>query len=187
MSLTTLLVPTYIHMLETLSGLLTKAQKQLPQQADTLLSARLTPDMFPLWSQVCFVCFQAQEAVLRLKGQPIPETLQQMATEGRTGDGKAASIADAQAKIDEALTFLRGLAPDELDQQTEQAIALDMPSGIIFDMTGADFVRDWALPQFYFHIVTAYGILRNQKIEIGKADFVPHMFGYLRPGTVPQS
>jgi hypothetical protein len=57
---------------------------------------------------------------------------------------------------------------------------------MIFDLTGEQYARDWALAQFYFHLNTAYAILRNQKIELGKADYVPHMFAYLRPGTMPQ-
>lgn len=50
-------------------------------------------------------------------------------------------------------------------------------------MVGDDYARDWALPQFYFHLVTAYALLRSQGVQLGKTDYVPHMFGYLRPGT----
>lgn len=49
-----------------------------------------------------------------------------------------------------------------------------------FEMNGFEYVRDWALPRFYFHLVTAYGILRHNGVEIGKADYVGHMFAYLR-------
>lgn len=85
MSLTTLLVPTYTHMLNALSGWLDKAQKQIPAaEAEALLSSRLAPDMYPLSSQVRFACLQAQEATYRLRGQPLPETLEQVAREART-------------------------------------------------------------------------------------------------------
>ncbi|WP_206455844.1 DUF1993 family protein [Aurantimonas marina] len=71
MSLTNLLVPTYTQMLRALSGWLDKAQKQIPDAgAEALLSARLAPDMYPLSSQVCFACLQAQEATFRLRGIP---------------------------------------------------------------------------------------------------------------------
>jgi hypothetical protein len=59
--------------------------------------------------------------------------------------------------------------------------------GIAFDMTGETYARDWALPQFYFHLMTAYTILRSQGVELGKVDYVQHMFAYLRPGTGPAS
>ena len=52
-------------------------------------------------------------------------------------------------------------------------------------VTGEQFLRDWALAQFYFHVTTAYAILRNQGVQLGKPDWVPHMFAYIRPGTLP--
>jgi hypothetical protein len=52
--------------------------------------------------------------------------------------------------------------------------------GLTFDLTKEQFARDWALGQFYFHIMAAYAILRKEGVEIGKRDYVPHMFGYLR-------
>ena len=63
-------------------------------------------------------------------------------------------------------------------------MAIELPDGMTFDMTGEQYARDWALPQFYFHVITAYAILRHQGVDIGKADYVPHMFAYLRPGTM---
>ena len=60
-----------------------------------------------------------------------------------------------------------------------------LPMGMIFDLTAEQYVRDWALPQFYFYVMTAYAILRAAGIDLGKADFVAHMFAYLRPGTMP--
>ena len=62
-------------------------------------------------------------------------------------------------------------------------MALELPNGMAFDMAAEEYVRDWALPQFYFHVVTAYAILRHHGVAIGKGDYVPHMFAYLRPGT----
>ena len=66
-----------------------------------------------------------------------------------------------------------------------RAIAHDLPIGITFDLTAIQYVRDWTLPQFYFHVMIAYAILRAEGIELGKADYVAHMFAYLRPGTMP--
>ena len=96
-------------------------------------------------------------------------------------------MAEALACIDEALAFLDGLAPDALDNGAGRPLALELPMGIAFDLDGEGYARDWALSQFYFHIMTAYAILRNQGVELGKADYVQHMFAYLRPGTAPAS
>ena len=188
MSLTNLLVPTYTQMLRGLSGWLAKAQKQLPEaEAKALLSKRIAPDMYPLSSQVSFACFQAQEAIYRLRGELVPQALGKMATDGRNAGEKPGTIANAQSRISETLGFLNALEPDALNVGAEQQISIELPSGIVFDLTGEQYARDWALAQFYFHLNTAYAILRNQKIELGKADYVPHMFAYLRHGTMPQS
>ncbi|MCB2080916.1 MAG: DUF1993 family protein, partial [Novosphingobium sp.] len=75
MALTTLLAPTYVQMLKSLSGWLDKAQAQMPDgQAENLLSARLAPDMFPLSTQVRFACAQAQEGMYRLRGEEFPSS-----------------------------------------------------------------------------------------------------------------
>jgi len=173
-------------MLKAFSGWFDKAQKQIPQaEAETLLSVRLAPDMYPLSSQVRFACFQAQEAVFRLRGEALPEAVEQVAREGRNAGEQPGSIADAQNRIREALSFLDALEPNALDAGAERSITLELPDNLTFDMTGEQYARDWALAQFYFHLTTAYAILRSQKVELGKADYVPHMFAYLRPGSTP--
>lgn len=187
MSLTTLLVPTYTQMLNAISGWLNKAATQLPAvEAEALLSRRLAPDMYPLATQVRFACLQAQEATFRLRGLAMPDALGALAHEGQTADAHPGSLADAQARLREALVALADLDPDALDAGADRKITLDLPTGMIFDLTGEQYARDWALPQFYFHLITAYAILRGQGIELGKADYVPHMFAYLRPGSMPQ-
>lgn len=185
MTPTNLLVPTYRHMLQTLSGLLDKAQRYMPDNAEALLAARLSPDMFPLAAQVRFAVFLAQEAIFRLRGERVPEWLDAVAAEGRNAHDAPGTIADAKARIDAALSYLADVPSDALDAGADLSVAIDLPGGMTFDMTGEQYARDWALPQFYFHIVTAYAILRGQGVQIGKAEYVPHMFAYLRPGTMP--
>lgn len=180
MSLTQLLIPTYTQMLRMLAGLLAKAQDSVPD-ANALLTARLAPDMLPLSSQVRFAVFQAQEATYRLIGEAVPEWLHQVAAEGRMADEIPGSMQDARNRIDQALVFLGEVGRDALDFGAEQPITLELPNGLVFDMTGEQYARDWALAQFYFHVGMAYAILRNQGVALGKADYVPHMFAYLRP------
>jgi hypothetical protein len=187
MNLTTLLVPTYIQMLNSLSAWLEKAQRNLPADAgEALLCARLAPDMFPLSTQIRFACVQAQEAVFRLTGQPFPGSIAELLDEGRNAGVQPGSLADAQARIAETIAMLQDLAADALDVDSNTAIAHELPNGLVFDLTAEQYARDWTLPQFYFHIMIAYSILRNQNVELGKADFVSHMFAYLRPGSVPE-
>lgn len=187
MNLTDLLLPTYRNMLRTLRGLLDKAEAQLGSSGvEALLRSQLAPDMFPLATQIRFACVQAQEAPLRLLGRPL-EPLDELLNEGRNAGEQPGTIAGARARIDEALAFLDGLGPDTLDQApAEAALVLSLPMGLTFDLTREQYARDWAIGQFYFHVMAAYSILRKEGVEIGKADYVPHMFAYLRePGSPP--
>jgi len=188
MSLTKLLVPTYTQMLRTLSGWLKKAQAQLPTaDAEALLSARLAPDMFPLSTQVRFACVQAQEAISRLQGKPFPESINELLEEGRNAGERPGSLADAQARIDQTIALLDDLTPDALDAMADKPLAHELPNGMVLDLTAEQYARDWTLAQFYFHLMAAYSILRSEKIELGKADYVAHMFPYIRPESIPKS
>jgi hypothetical protein len=174
---TQLLVPTYRQMLATLLAWLDKAEAS---EAGDLLSARLAPDMFPLATQVRFACVQAWEGVSRLKREPFPVTVGTLLDEGRNAGERPGSLADARARLTETIAMLDALAPDALDAEPEGMIVHDLPIGMTFDLTAEQYARDWALPQFYFHVMTAYAILRNAGVALGKADFIPHMFAYLR-------
>ncbi|NCN86101.1 MAG: DUF1993 domain-containing protein [Sphingomonadales bacterium] len=186
MSLTKLLVPTYMQMLATLSDWLKKAQLQMGMsEADSLLSARLAPDMFPLSTQVRFACVQAQEAVFRLQGEAFPSSLGELVDEGRNAGEHPGSIADAQDRIWETIAMLEAVGPAALDEDPKKNIEHALPNGMIFDLTAEQYARDWTLPQFYFHLMTAYAILRGKKVELGKADYIPHLLPYLRAETVP--
>lgn len=186
MKLQDALAPTYLQMLQALSAWLGKAEAQMPGgAADALLSARLAPDMFPLSTQIRFACVQAQEGVYRLKGQDFPDSVRLLLDEGRNAGEHPGTIAGAQARIDETLAVVNAFAAEVLDVDPRTPIAHDLPMGMVFDLSAEQYVRDWALPQFYFHVMTAYAILRNAEVELGKADYVTHMFAYLRPGTMP--
>ncbi len=179
MLLSSLLVPSYSQMLSALSSWLTKAQEQMPmEQAEDLLGARLAPDMFPLSTQIRFVCVQAQEMVFRLKGQDLSDTIAVLLTEGHNAGEQPGSLAEAQSRISESIAILDELDQSALDKM-EETIALELPNGMSFSLTPEQYVRDWSLPQFYFHLMTAYSLLRANGVALGKVDYVPHMFKYL--------
>ena len=182
MTITDLLVPTYRNMLQTLKGLLDKAEAQIgADKTEALLSSRLAPDMWPLATQLRFAAVQAQDGPRRLRGDPPPAPMEEMLNEGRNAGENPGTLAEARARIDQALAYLDGLAPDALDQgHTDEPMVLDLEMGLTFDLTKEQFARDWALGQLYFHVMAAYAILRKEGVDIGKADYIPHMFGYLR-------
>lgn len=190
MNLTALLVPTLSNQLNAVNGWLEKAQMFAAQRGETpdgLLTLRLAPDMFPLVTQLRFLSFQAQEPIYRLRGEPVPETVLEIRQEGRDGGEKPGTWAEARARVVEALRSLASVSDGELDEAPERLIAHELPTGMIFDMSREQYVRDWAIPQAAFHQMIAYAILRQAGVSLGKADYVPHMFSYLRPGTAPHA
>ena len=170
-------IPAYINSLRALSGQLGKALDWGEQNGVgelQFIAARLAPDMFPLAAQVRFSCAQAIQAAARLGASSAPDL----------GED-ATDFAGLQSQIAVTLAWLGGIDAAALGGDDDRAISFELPNGMIFDMTAASYVRDWAQPQFYFHLVAAYGILRHMGVPLGKADYVSYMMPYLRPGTAP--
>ena len=188
MKLTALLVAPLSNQLHAVSGWLDKAEAFAagrPGGPDALLALRLAPDMLPLATQLRFLAFQAQEPVYRLRGEPVPDSVLEVRQEGRDGGERPGSWAEARARVAQASDLLASVGPDELDAGPGAALAHDLPNGMVFDMSRETYVRDWALPQAAFHQLIAYALLRQAGVPLGKVDYVPHMFAYLRPGTAP--
>jgi hypothetical protein len=184
MMLSDILVPTYVQMLRALSAWLGKAEAQKRgSRAEALLTARLASDMFPLSTQIRFACVQAQEGMFRMRGQAFPPSIEVLLDEGRNAAERPGSIVDAQARIAETVAIVEAAATEVAAMEPATPIAHALPQGMVFDLTAEQYVRDWALPQFYFHVMAAYAILRAQGVELGKADYVAHMFSYLRPDS----
>ena len=182
MTLPDMLIPTYLQMLGALSAWLTKAEAQRPGEiGDALLAARLAPDMFPLSTQVRFACRQAQEGVFRLQGREFPSSLQALLDEGRSGGEAPGTMVAAQDRIAETLAVVEAAEAAGIEVDPSTRIAHALPIGMVLDVPAERYARDWALPQFYFHVVTAYAILRSQGIDLGKADYAAHMLRHLRP------
>lgn len=183
MTLQSFLVPTYLQMLAALSTWLAKAEGAV-DDADALMITRLAPDMFPLATQIRFACVQALEGVYRLRCEAFPPSVAELLDEGRNAAQRPGSIAQARQRIAETIAVVEAATANALDIDPETPIAHTLPQGIVFDLTAEQYVRDWALPQFYFHVMSAYAILRSQGVGLGKADYVAHMFAHVRPDTM---
>jgi len=172
-------VPAYANGLRALSAQLDKALawgKDNGVGELQLLAARIAPDMFPLAAQVRFSCLQALQSPTRLGATGAPAF-----------EEDAADFAGLQQQIAESLGWLETVDRAALDADPDRAVGFTLPNGMAFDMTAATYVRDWAQPQFYFHLVAAYAVLRHMGVPLGKADYVGYMMQYLRPGTAPAS
>lgn len=180
MQLIDLLAPTYAQMLGALRQWLAKADAQEDIDGDALMAARLAPDMFPLSTQVRFVLVQAIEGVHRLRGEALPARVTELLDEGRGAGERPGTLAEAIARIDEVLATLDADAASVPAVDPNGRIVHDLPNGMTFDLSAAQYARDWALPQFYFHLMSAYAILRHAGVDLGKVDYVAHMLPYLR-------
>jgi hypothetical protein len=172
MSLYAITIPCFAQMLQSLLTLLNKGEEHAQARgfdAHKLLDARLAPDMHTLARQVEFTCTQAQEAVCRLTRQTVPT----LAT--------PANMAAAKALIDDTLVILAATDRTHIDASAQQPVSIALTGGLTFDMTGHEYAVNWATPQFYFHLVTAYNILRHNGVPLGKAEYVQHMFAYAQP------
>ncbi len=160
------IIPTHLNMLGMLDGLIAKAEAD--SRGDALLAARLADDMHPLSTQIRFLCNMPGEAMARLIG-----------IEYTSNEEDPQTLAEARERIAATRAEIEEWAKQEFIAD-DAMIELAIPNGMTFDLTAADYVRDWAVAQFYFHATTAYAILRSEGFAIGKADFVPYMFKYLR-------
>ncbi len=171
MSLYEMTVPCFTQMLRALQGFLKKGETRAQEvgfDPKNLLQSRLAPDMHNLASQVQFTCTQAQEAVLRLSKHPLPKL------------ETPSDMAQANALIEQTLQMLSLTDRARIDEAEQRPLAIELSNGMAFDMTGSEYALNWVIPQFYFHLTTAYSILRHNGVPLGKADYVPHMFAYLR-------
>ncbi len=166
MTIGRLVLPLYAQMLEALLAQLHKAYEHVGDRADyeTLADRRLYENMFPLRDQIRFICIQASEVVARLAGRAIADIAQPR------------SLAEAENMVVTELAEIGAVREADLDAGATKQIRLELDGGLVFELSGEDYVRDWAIPQFFFHLVTAYAIMRTAGVPLGKIDYVGHMF-----------
>ncbi len=166
-------VGTFVPMLKSLAGVLDKASQFAEAKkidAAVLVNSRLAPDMFPLAMQVRIACMHAKGATALLSGKKLPEF-----------DSAPTSLSDLKGLIEETIAFMQAAKSADFDGADERDVVWPLPvNNLEFAAKGGEYLRDWALPHFYFHITTAYDILRHSGVEIGKRDYLSHVGGFLR-------
>ncbi|GGE03702.1 hypothetical protein GCM10011515_24140 [Tsuneonella deserti] len=165
-----LLLTTYDNMLGSLDAWLAKAQEH---GDDALLEHKLADDMFPLARQIRFCCNLPGEAMAGAAGVAFSSS-----------DMDDTTLGAARERVAATRALIKGWRDTPFGGD-EDPVQLSLANGMTFDLDTAAYVRDWALPQFYFHLMTAYAILRAAGVPLGKADYVGFMFRYLR--QPPQS
>ncbi len=157
------LVPPLMHSLQALSAILGKAQAHCEARKidpAVLLNARLYPDMFALTRQVQIACDTAKGAASRLAGADIP-----------SHPDTETSFAELQARIQKTIDHLASFKPEQIDGSEGRAVVLKFPNSTL-EFTGQQYLSGFVLPNFYFHVTTAYGLLRHSGVELGKRDYL---------------
>ncbi|MBX3429912.1 MAG: DUF1993 domain-containing protein [Hyphomonadaceae bacterium] len=155
--------PVFVGNLNNLTAMLSKAEQQAKAKGydpSVLLSQRLAPDMFPLTRQIQIACDQAKGCVARLAGHP-PEAMEDTET----------TFAELHARIKKVLAIVESYKPEQFEGSETREITIKIPN-MELKFSGLDYVNQWAMPNFYFHITMAYAILRHNGIELGKRDFL---------------
>jgi hypothetical protein len=156
-------VPRFVNILGNLANILDKAQAHVDAKklADaTLTSYRLFPDMLPMSTQVQIACDTAKGVVARLAGMEIP-----------IYDDNEKTLADLKARVVKTIAFIQSVTPEQIDGTEDKDIVTKRGEKETH-YKGMQFLLGHAIPNFYFHITTAYNILRHNGVEIGKRDFL---------------
>ena len=162
-SMHALSVPVFVKSLGNLSAILDKGEAfAAAKKIDpgVLLAMRLAPDMFPLLAQVRIACDFAKGATARLAGEEPPKW-----------EDNEATFADLRARITRTIEFVQGFDPARFGDAAARPITVTM-RGEPVHFVGLPYLAHVVLPNFFFHMTTAYGILRHAGVELGKRDFI---------------
>ena len=169
-SMHTMAVDTFVPMLESLTAILGKGAAHPESAKVDLVNARLAPDMFTLAQQVQQACYYAKDATARLTGRPAAAM-----------EDAEKTFAGLQEQIARTIELVRSVAAAAFDGAEDRDCSIEIPNGMVIEMDGLRFLRAWSLPHFYFHVVTAYDILRHHGVVIGKQDYGSQVGSLIRP------
>jgi hypothetical protein len=155
-------VPVYRQLLKALLGVLDKGEKHCTEKGidpASMLGTRLVEDMFPLSFQITQAIDHSLGGLARLRGKE------------RARPSGLETFAGAKKAVEEALADLETIQPAELENAESRLVELKIP-GRELKFTGLGYLQTYAMPQFFFHVTTAYAILRHKGVPIGKRDFL---------------
>jgi hypothetical protein len=155
--------PVFVATFTNLQAWLDKALAE-GKDEKTLMEARLTPDMYPLSKQIQIASDTAKGAIARLAGIEAPAMAD---TE--------ASFDELKARCQKTIDFINSVDRSKLDGAESREIVMKFPSGMGYKFAGRDYVTNFALPNFFFHVTTTYALLRAAGVSLGKPDFLAHV------------
>ena len=155
-------VPVFIKSLNNLSALLDKAvihSEEKKFNIENLLSDRLAPDQFDFTRQVQISCDTAKGAAAKLASIEAPKM-----------EDIEKSIPELKARIEKTVDFLKSIKPEQIEGSEDKKVSISFMPGKW--VSGFEYVSEIYLPNFFFHLTTAYSILRHRGVTIGKADYL---------------
>ena len=158
------IVPAYLQVLGSLSGLLTKAEAHCTAKniaPEVLLGSRLYPDMLPLSKQIQLASDFAVRGCARVTHSEVPA----MPDTEKT-------FAELKARLAKAADFVKSFKPAQFEGADTKDVTFPMGPDKTMTMKGQQFISNFSLPQFYFHAAIAHGLLRHNGVEVGKRDFM---------------
>jgi len=126
---------------------------------NTLLQARLAPDMFPLVRQIQSACDQAKYAAGRASGKDIP-----------SHPDTEQTVDELRKRVAAVQSYLDGFTAKDFDGADDRSVSLPRWEGR--SMSGTSYFVEFALPNFFFHLTMAYAILRHNGVDLGKRDYL---------------
>lgn len=152
-----------IHTLKSLSHLLKMGEEYADTKQiahEVILNARLFPDMYPLTRQVQIASDMSKGAAARLAGIEMPKY-----------EDDETTFAQLQARIAKTIRFIESITAEQLENAEARTITITVRK-VEIHFTGQDYLLKWVMPNVYFHVTTAYNILRHNGVALGKADFL---------------
>ena len=163
MSMYSASVPVFQHMLRNLSHILDKGEASAQARKfdpTVLTTSRLAPDMLPFTRQILIACDGAKNGIARISGIEAPKF-----------EDNEASFAELKARIQKTLDYLAKVPASAVDGTEDKDITFPVGPNTR-TMKAQAYLTTWVLPNFYFHITTAYAILRHNGVDLGKADYL---------------
>ena len=157
----------YARMLRNLLTWLDKAEGHAQARSfdsAAFLNTKLSPDMLTFGKQVAIASEVARLAVARLRAVELP-----------AAQGSDESFEGLRVRVRDAIGFVEGVSPQQLAGSAERPLVVPQRQGDPLHFTGQTFLQQWSLPNFFFHVTTAYALLRQAGVELGKADFLGAM------------
>ena len=164
LSMYTASVPVFQHMLRNLLHILDKGEASAQSRKidpAVLVNDRLAPDMLPFTRQILIACDAAKLGVARISGLEAPKF-----------EDNEASFAELKARIQKTLDWLATVPASALDGTEDKDVTFPVGRDATRTMKGQAYLLTWALPNFFFHVTTAYAILRHDGVDLGKRDYL---------------